>query len=107
MGFICNEYRESDKNAYNCGDLARCCEEGVRHKQLDRMNVFLQDPATEFREAATRLYTKIEYEAHDFFSAVIYYQNSCYIKFVLKKLEETVDENVELLQSDILEFFWS
>ena len=27
--FICNEYRESDSNAYNCGGLARCCEEGA------------------------------------------------------------------------------
>ena len=66
------------------------------------MNVFLQDPAAEFHEAATRLYKKIECEAHYFFPADIYYQNSCYIKFVLKKIEQTVDENVELLESDIL-----
>ena len=96
---------ESDKNTYNCGGLARCCEEGARHKQLDRMNIFLQDPATEFHEAATRLYTKIEYEAHDFFPADIYYQNSCYIQFSLKKNEQTVDENAELLGSDILKSF--
>ena len=96
---------ESDKNTYNCGGLARCCEEGARHKQLDRMNIFLQDPATEFHEAATRLYTKIEFEAHDLFSADIYYQNSCYIRFALKKIQQTVDENVELLESDIFEFF--
>ena len=102
MGFICNEYRESDKNAYNCGDLARCRVEGASHKKLDRMNIFLQDPQTEFHEAATRLYQKIEYEAHDSFSADIYYQNSCCIKFALKKIEQTVDENVELLESDIL-----
>ena len=70
------------------------------------MNVFFQDPATEFNKAATQLYTKIEYEAHDIFPADIYYQNSCYIKFALKKIEQTVDENVELLESDILEFFW-
>ena len=69
------------------------------------MNIFLEDPETEFHEAATRLYTKIEYEPHDFFPADIYYQNSCYIKFALKKNEQTVDENVELLESDILEFF--
>ena len=69
------------------------------------MNVFLQDPAAEFHEAATRLYTKIEYEAHDFFPADIYYQNSCYIKFALKEIEQTVDENVELIQSDDLSFF--
>ena len=56
------------------------------------MNVFFQDPATEFNKAATQLYTKIEYEAHDIFA--------------LKKIEQTVDENVELLESDILEFFW-
>ena len=101
MGLICNEYRESDKNAYNCRNLARCCKEGARHKQLHRMNVFLEDPATEFHEAATQLHTKKEYEAHNFFPADIYYQNSCYIKFALKKIEQTVDENVELLESDI------
>ena len=104
MGSICNEYRESDKNAYNCGDLARCRVEGASHKRLDRVNIFLQDPQTEFHEAATWLYTKIEYEARDFFPADIYYQNSCYIKFSLKKNEQTVDENVELLGSDIHEF---
>ena len=106
MGFVCNEYREPDKNDYNCGDLARCRKEGARHKQLDRMNIFLQNPAKEFHEAATLLYTKIEYEAHDIFSADIYYQNSCFIKFALKKIEQTVDENVELLESDIHEFSW-
>ena len=54
MSFICIEYRDSDSNACNCGGLARGCEEGAKHKLLDRMNVFLQDPATTFHEAATR-----------------------------------------------------
>ena len=71
------------------------------------MNVFLQDPATNFHEVATRLYIKIGYEAHDFFAADIYYHNSCFIKFALKKVEQTVDDTVELLENDILEeFFW-
>ena len=47
------------------------------------MNVFLQDPATKFHEAATRLYMKIEYKTHDFFAADIYCHNFCYIKFAL------------------------
>ena len=85
--FICNEYRESDSNAYNCGGLARCWEERARHKLLDRMNVSLQDPATKFHDAAPKIYMKIGYEAHDFFAADIYYHNSCYIKFALKKTE--------------------
>ena len=58
------------------------------------MYVFLQDPATKFHEAATRLYMKIGYEAHDFFAADIYYHNSCYIKFALKKMAQTVGESV-------------
>ena len=71
------------------------------------MNIFLQDPATNFHEAATRLYIKIGYEAHDFFAADIYYHNSCFIKVALKKVEQTVDDTVELLENDILEeFFW-
>ena len=65
--------------------LAKCCEEGARHKLLDRMNVFLQYPATKFHEAAARLYMKTGYEAHDSFAADIYYYNSYYIKFALEK----------------------
>ena len=49
------------------------------------MNPFLQDPAITFNEAATRLYMKIEYEAHDFFTIHIYYHISSYIKFTFKK----------------------
>ena len=46
--FIWNEFRESNSNAYNCGSLARCSEEGARCTPPDRMNVFLQNPATNF-----------------------------------------------------------
>ena len=46
--FIWNEFREFNSNAYNCGSLARGCEEGTRCTPLDRMNVFLQNPATNF-----------------------------------------------------------
>ena len=53
--FICNEYRESDSNACNFGDLTRGCKEGVRCKLLDRINSFLQEPTKKFHEAATRL----------------------------------------------------
>ena len=105
MGFICNEYRESHKNNYNCGGLGRGCEEEAMYKQLDGRNVFLQDQVTNFHGAATRLYKEVGYEAHDFFPADIYYQNSCYINFALRKIEQTVDENVELLENDILKFF--
>ena len=70
------------------------------------MNAFLQDPATKFHEAATRLYMKIGYEAHDFFAADIYYHNSSYIKLALKKMEQTVGGPVELLENDILEVFF-
>ena len=54
------------------------------------MNVCLQDSATKFYEAPTRLYMKIGYEVHDFYAGDIYYNNSCYIKFILKKIEQTV-----------------
>ena len=39
------------------------------------------------------------------FAADIYYHNSCFINFALKKIEETVNETVELLENDILEEF--
>ena len=103
--FNCNEYREPDSNAYNCGDLAKCCEEGVGRKLLGTTNVFLQDPATKFHEAAAKLHMKIGYEAHNPFAAGVYYHNSCYIKFALKKIEQTVDETVKLIENDILEEF--
>ena len=71
------------------------------------MNEYLQDPATKFHEAATRLYVKIESEIYDFFAADIYYHNSSYIKFAFTKIEQTVNETAELLENDILEdFFW-
>ena len=64
------------------------------------MNVLLQDAATKFHEAATRLYMITGYENHGFFAADIYYHNSCYIKFALKKMEQVVDETVELLENN-------
>ena len=67
---ICNEYRQSDSNAYNCGGLARCCEERVKRELLERMHVFLQDPATKFYEVATRLCMEIGYETHDFLQLI-------------------------------------
>ena len=55
----------------------------------------------------TRKKKKIEDEVYDFFAADVYYNNSCYIKFTLKKIERTGDEFVELLENGILqEFFW-
>ena len=37
----------------------------------------------------------------------MYYHNSCYIKFGLKKIEQTVDETAQLLENGILEnIFW-
>ena len=88
LGFICKEYRGSDKNAYICWGLARCCIQGARRKQLDRVKVFLEDPAIKFHEAATRLFRKIGYEAHHFLPADIYYQNSYYIKFALMRKQQ-------------------
>ena len=70
------------------------------------MNVFLQDPARKFHEIATRLYMKIRYEADDVFAASIYFHNSSYIKFALTKIEQTLDETVELLKNYRLEEFF-
>ena len=75
-------------------------------KLLDRMNVFLQDPATKFHETATRLYMKIRYEVDDVFAADIYFHNSSYIKFALTKIEQKVAEPVELLKKKRLEEFF-
>ena len=83
--FTCYEYRESASNAYNCRGVARWCEERTRRKLPDRMNVFWQGQETKFHETAAGLYMKIGYEVHDAFTADIYYHNSCYIEFILKK----------------------
>ena len=106
MCFIYNEYQGYDSNAYNCGDVGKCCEQGARRKVFDTMDAFLQNPAVKFLEAATSLYMKKGYEAQDFFKADIYYHNFCYLKFVLEKIEQTVNKNVELLEDDILEGFF-
>ena len=99
--FIYNEYQKSDSNAYNYSDLGK----GARHKMFDTMDVFLQDPAAKFLEAPTSLYMKKGYEAQDSFKANIYYHNFCYLKFLLEKIEQTVNKNDELLEDDILEGF--
>ena len=71
------------------------------------MNLFLQDRAAKFHEALTRRYLKKGYEANEIFAADIYYHNCCYIKFGLKKIEQTVDETAQLLENGILEnIFW-
>lgn len=50
---------------------------------------------------------KTRYEVHDFYAGDIYYKNSCYIKFALKKIEQTVDEAFKLLDNDnyLIEIF--
>ena len=85
QGFTCYEYRESASNAYNCGGVARWCEEGTRRKLPDRINVLWQGPEKKFHETAARPYMKIGYEVHDAFTADVYYHNSCYIEFTQKK----------------------
>ena len=49
---------------------------------------------------------KISFEAHDIYIADIFYHNSCYMKFAIKK-KVTVnnEEEMENLQNDVLEEF--
>ena len=66
------------------------------------MNIFSQDLARKFHEAAIRLFMKIGYEAHDSFAADIYYHPAI-LNLHWKKNEQTVNETVELFENDILE----
>ena len=106
MCFIYNEYQKLNSNAYNCGDLGKCCEQGARRKLFDTMDVFWQDPAARSLEAARSLYRKKGYEAQDFFKGDIYYHNFCYLKFVLEQIEQAANKIVELLEDNILEGFF-
>ena len=63
------------------------------------MAQFLQDKKHKFQEVATSLQMQISFEAHDFFAADVFYRNSCYIKFSVKRK----DEQIEKIQNDILE----
>ena len=56
--------------------------------ELPWLNAFLQDPATKFHEAVTRLYMKIGYKVHDFFAGDIFYHNSCLLNLHWKKLSK-------------------
>ena len=118
MRSICNEYRQSDSNAYNCGGLARCCEERAKRKLLHRMHVFLQDPATKFYEVATRLCMEIGYETHDFLQLIYitiitwitwewYTSSILFLFFVvlfLARKKRIVHEKDAFLLTDLLEY---
>ena len=70
------------------------------------MSHFLQDKERKFYEAATRLEMKISFEAHDLYLVDIFYHNSCFVKFAIKKkVTVSKDKNMENLQNDILEEF--
>ena len=107
MCFICNEQRESDNSSYNCGGLGRCESENSKTKLHERMTLYLQDKNHKFHDAATRLQMKISFEAHDFYAADVYYHNSCFIKFAVKKITTLpLNEKAEILQNDILDEFF-
>ena len=92
--------------SYNIGGLGRCKSEGSKAKLQERMTQFLQDKEHKFHEAATRLQMKISFEAHDFAAADVFYHNSSYIKFgIKKKVTVNKDEQMENLQNAILEEF--
>ena len=49
------------------------------------MTKFLQEKEHKFYESATRLQIENRFKAHDFYDADVFYRDSCYIKFVIKK----------------------
>ena len=64
------------------------------------MTRFLQDKKDKFDEAATRLQMEI-------YVADVFYQNSCYIKLVIKKkVTVNKEEQMENLQNDKSEEFF-
>ena len=105
--FICNEQRECDTNSYNNGGLGRCESKGSKAKLQEKMTQFLQDKEHKFHEAATRLQMKISFEAHDFYVVDVFYHNSCYIKFAIKKkLTVNKDERWKMtMENNVLEEF--
>ena len=86
--------------------MRRCKSEGPKAKLQERIAQFLQDKEHKFYEEATRLQMKISFEAHDFYATGVFYYNSCYIKFsIKKKVTFNKHEQMENLQNDILEEF--
>ena len=70
------------------------------------MTHFLQDEGHKFHETATRFQMKISFEAYDFYAADIFYHNSGYIKFAIKKkVIINKYEQIKNLQNEILEEF--
>ena len=71
------------------------------------MALYLQDKKRKFHDAAIRLHMNISSEAHDFFGADIFYPNSGFIKFVVKKvISPSSQEKTEMLRKDILDKFF-
>ena len=65
--FICNEIRSVDNNRCNEGGLQRCSRGTTAEKLLSRKEVFLQDKAYRFHDAAKRLDILLSAASHEIF----------------------------------------
>ena len=80
--------------------MGRYESQGSKAKLQERVTQFLEDKEHKFHEGATRLQMKISFEAHDFYAADVFYDNSYYIKFSIKKiLKVNKNEHKEFLLS--------
>ena len=105
--FICDEVRYVDNEPYNVGGLGRCSTENASLRLKERQKAFLENYNPRFYDAASRLQILMGGNSHNIFSADIFYHQSCYIKFAIKKVDDTSpDEEINKnKEDDILEIF--
>ena len=95
---MCNEQRE----CYNNRRIGKMQKWRFKSKSARKLAQFLQDRERKFHEATTRLQMNISFEQHLYH---VFYHNSCYIKFVIKKkITVNKDNQMENLQNDIDKF---
>ena len=104
--FICDEVRDVDNEPY-VGGLGRCSTENGSLRLKERQKAFLENYNLRFYDAASRLQILMGGNSHDIFSADIFYHQSCYIKFTIKKVDDTSpdEETNKNKEDDILEIF--
>ena len=104
--FICNEIRSVDNNPYNEGGLQRCSCGPTAEKLLARKEVFLQDQAYRFHDAAKRLDILLSGASYDIFAADVFYHQSCYIKFVVNSVAPPSKEELDKKKTeDVMKLF--
>ena len=90
--FICNEIRTVDNEAYNGGGLARITCEDTKNRRTEKY--FIVNKESRFFQAAKRLDILLSGSVRDVFAADVFYHQSCYIKFLIKRSKDNFHQGM-------------